>query len=99
QRTPFSLSIVERVEAGLAEHLKKQSKRQSNHIGVAAVNRVDEHSPRTLRGVGARLVERLAGGHVPLDVVPSEWQYAHLGCCDMRLRVWRLEAFQCDAGV
>ena len=62
------LSIVKRVNTGFAEHLKKQSKRQSNHIGVTAMNGVDKHAPGLLRRVGSGFVERLAGPYVPIDV-------------------------------
>src|SRR5688572_17471609 len=90
-RTAYCFS--ERVDARPAQHQKKRSKRQSDYVRVAAVDRFDEHGADALHGVGARFVERLAGANVPLDLLGGERQHAHFGLRDAGFPIVALRVF------
>src|SRR5690348_2950890 len=47
-----------------AEQLVGLEQRQPHHAGVAPVDGSNEDSPAALNGIGTRLVERFAAGHV-----------------------------------
>ena len=59
----------QRIDPCPAKHLEQQSEGQSDHVGVAAVDGVDEHAFHSLRGVRAGFVERLAGADVLCNIV------------------------------
>src|SRR4051812_26287661 len=56
-------------DSELREHLRGFVQRQAHDAGVAAAQFLDERRGAALHGVGARLVHRLAGVDVALDLV------------------------------
>src|SRR5438270_2043142 len=88
-----------RIEPCPSQHLEEQSKRQSNYVRVAAVDGVDEHAAKALRGVGAGFVERLAGGDIPRDVALVERQHPHFRLRHARVAPAAGGVLERDAGV
>ena len=76
---PFSAAESQPTTPWPDEVFDHLAHRQPDHVGVGAVDAFDQEGSDALDGVGAGLVERLAGLDVPVDLHLGEGLEPHVG--------------------
>src|SRR3990167_7050940 len=65
------------VESQRGEEAVGRRQREADDVGVVAEDLLDEERPQPLHGVGAGLVERLAGADIPGDLLSAHRCHPH----------------------